>query len=591
MKKLIQLIDKKMIKNSSCIKDLKTEIKYKQVSKNTFELIKLNPDNANYDKLLEIVGEEYKDDIDYILKFKGWMKEYNEEEQVKIAIKKLSHILAFGENKFNNELNNLNEELEKLDKENEQYKVLREKISTYTKKTYIEENEFNIICDFIDQIEDKVAIQILQQIGKNNAFIELEKIGKLELIESLNGEVNLDTLEEMNKTRNSNEMNEDRNSIDYITKKIDESIKYLKNIDINSELYQYVNDVFGRVNNIKDKITKKMLDEAKLFKDDIDSIDKYDMYSLTLILLLIEIIDNKDIDKLNDIYLKQCNNTFFNALSEEEQLLIEKYRKLFKDIYDEYFDNDFYTNFNNSYSSFNQEELQNYTDSETVQSIKIMDIISKNNNKINMMNLDELKSLYDELNNEILIYKDMLCKDLECEENVDGLDIYDVSNYIVIRDKDYLFNNINNLLDEYNDVSPSLFTRALNRLYVMQSTDLFTRSKCKPIMHDSNVYDIHEDRSGCIRILFRTFYTKEGKVFYEVLSFAYGSCGPIKKTKNLIQSVKEYSKNYNEYISIENEFRNSNYEVMNKYITDGLNLYNELILRENEKKKGFNLND
>ena len=351
-----------MIKNSSCIKDLKTEIKYKQVSKNTFELIKLNPDNANYDKLLEIVGKEYKDDIDYILKFKGWMKEYNEEEQVKIAIKKLRNILVFEENKFNNELKRLNGELEKLDIENNQYKILREKLSTYTKKTYIEENEYNIICDFIDQIEDSIAIKILHQIGKNNAFIELEKRGQLELIESLNGKVDLDILEEMNKNRNPNEVPNDIHSCEYINNKIEESINYLKKIDIEPILYEYVNNTFERFNILKNKLTKELIEEANIFKDDIDSIEQYEMYSIAVILLLIDLIDSKNYEEINKVYLSQKDNIFFRTISEEEQKIIDKCKKSLMDIFDEYYDDDFYTKFCHSYSSFDSEVLPNYAD-------------------------------------------------------------------------------------------------------------------------------------------------------------------------------------------------------------------------------------
>ena len=444
----------------------------------------------------------------------------------------------------------------------------------------------------INEIDEEEAIKVLRLIGKNNSFIELEKRGQLELIESLNGEINLETLEEMNKNRISKEEIVDQYSYGYILNKIEESIKTIETLTLDEILVQYIYSSFDRFKTCKDKITKEKIEEADIFKDDLESIDDYLMYSLAIILLLIEAINNCDENRIREIYEEQSSSMFFEDITIEEQKLIEVYKKSLLDIFNEYYDYSSYTNFSHSYSSYDEKELINYVDIEQIQSIKIMRLIDINKDKIDKMSIDELTSLLTELNQEISIYKEMLSKDESQDEEteINGLDIHDVSNFIVIRDTNKIFNDIDMITSEHPEVIPSLFTRALNRLYMMSSNDLFLRNSCKPILHESNVYEIREDRAGCIRILFRTFFTKEGRAFYEVLSFAYGSCGPKKKTENLIQSVKEYSEHLEEYAEIEKNFKESNIEFMSRYLNDGLDLYNELLLKENEKVKGYGLN-
>lgn len=592
MKKIIQLIDNKISDYLVNIKKIKNGIKDIQCFKGTFELVKIDPDSANYDVIAQALDDQYKEDIEYILKFKGWMEEYQNEEQVKIAIEKLYKLLDIIEAELDDKINNLKCELNNIEKKYNDYKSLKSKLSLYSKSTYIEENEFNIICSFLNLLNEEEAIEILHKIGKTNAFIELERKGEIELLESLKGEIDLNTLDEMSKTRNFDEIIEDEYCYKTLLGKIDVSLKQLENIDVSYSIKKYIEETFEIINTFEDKIDNQKIEEADLFKDDLESIDEYLTYSLAIALLLVDAIEEKDEEKINELYAIHSNSIYYKKVTKEEKGLIEDYKNSLIDIFNEYYDDDLYNKFIHSYFSINEAELSNYVDVEQIQSIKIMRIINLNKDQLDKMSLQELNNLLNEINKEIKIYKDMLSKEEKEEETeLNGLDINDITNFIVIRDTNKILNDIDMITSEHTDIIPSVFTRALNRIYMMSSNDLFSRSSCKPIMHESNVYDIREDRAGCIRILFRPFYTKDGRVFYEVLSFAYGSVGPKKKTENLIQSVKEYSDYKAEYELIEKNFKDRNTDIMSKYITEGLSLYNELLAEQNEKKKGYGLND
>jgi len=596
MKKLIQLIDNKMAEYFSSIKSIKNGIKDIQCSKGSFELVKIDPDSANYDVIAEATDIEYKEDVEYIAKFKGWMDDYQNEEQVKIALEKLYRLINSIETKLDKRINCLKEELDGSEKAYFEYKTLKSKLNNYSKNTYIEENEFNIICSFLGKLNEEETIDILHKIGKNNAFIELERKGEIELLESLKGEVDLNTLEEMSKVRNNEESIEDEYSYSTISRKIKEALLKLEEINIDYNLKKYIEETFDIFYTFEDKISRETIEEADLFKDDLESIDQYLLYSLAITLLLIDSINEKNISKINDIYNTHINSIYYKKVTKEEKLLIDDYKNLLIDIVNEYYDDETYNKFIHSYSSISDEEISNYVDNETLQSIKIMKIINRNKDKISTMELEDLTIFLKELNKEIDIYKDMLSKD-DSEDNdteLDGLDFSNVLNYVIVRDTDAIMNNIDSILTEHPDVNPSLFSRALNKLFMINSSVLYTRKTCKSILstyNTPNPYDIREERAGSIRICFRSFMSMDKHVFYEVISFAYGSCGDMKKSENLKQSIKEYSDYKAEYDSIEKEFKDKNNAFMSKYITEGLTLYNEFLSLDNEKKKGFVLND
>ena len=596
MKKLVQLIDNKISEYISKIKSLKNGIKDIQCSKGTFELVKLDPDSANYDVIAQALNVQYKEDIEYIEKFKGWMEDYQNEEQVKNALEKLYNLLNIIEKELDEKIDVLKSDLNSIENEYNDYKVLKSKLVFYSKSTYIEENEFNIICSFLNLLSEEEAIDILHKIGKNNAFIELERKGEIELLESLKGEVDLNTLEEMSKTRKEEENVEEEYSYDTISRKMENALKKLDEIDVSYLIKKYVEETFEIINTFEDKITKENIEEADIFKDDLESIEEYLIYSLAVTFLLIEAINEMDDSRINEIYNIHSNSIFYKKVTKEEKNLIEEYKNSLLDIFNEYYDDDAYNKFIHSYSSINEEELSNYVDNETLQSIKIMKIINQNRDKIASMKLEDLTTLLKTIKDEIDIYKDMLSKD-DIEDNTDelnGLDFSNVLNYVIVRNTDDIMQNINNILFEHPDVNPSLFSRALNKLFMINSSELFGRKTCKPILSyykTINQYEIREERAGSIRICFRSFMTKDKHVFYEVLSFAYGSCGDKKKYENLVQSIKEYSEHESEYASIEKSFKDRDTVVMGKYITEGLNLYNELLVDENEKKKGYVLND
>ena len=133
------------------------------------------------------------------------MEDYQNEEQVKNALEKLYNLLNIIEKELDEKIDVLKSDLNSIENEYNDYKVLKSKLVFYSKSTYIEENEFNIICSFLNLLSEEEAIDILHKIGKNNAFIELERKGEIELLESLKGEVDLNTLEEMSKTRKEEE--------------------------------------------------------------------------------------------------------------------------------------------------------------------------------------------------------------------------------------------------------------------------------------------------------------------------------------------------------------------------------------------------
>lgn len=595
MKKIVQVIDNKLAEYLDTIRHLKSDIKGIQYEKASLELSKITPDDINYDAIREHVDSEYYDDITYIEKFKGWMEAFKDEYQVDLALTKFYKIVSLIEENFDKNINALTVILNDNQNEYNKYLNLKNKLLCFSKSTYIEEDEFNIICKMLSDFTDEEAISILTKIGKNNAFIELEKNGKTELIETLNGEIDIDVLEEMFKNRTCEESFEDKYSYEYIVKNMDEALIILDKLVVKDFIKNYVIDTFNRVKEHKQDISKELIEEADIFKDDLESIDDYLTYSLSITLLLVDTIKEKDETKLEEIYNNNPTTCLDDKISHDEKKLIEDYKNLLIPIFNEYYDEDEYNNFVHSHFSMNSEEYNEYVDNEKQQSIKIMEIINKNINNLDKMRLDEIISLYNVLNEEIIIYKEMLSKDDEnIDTELDSLDMDDVSNFIVVRNQEKIMNDIDTILSEHPDVISSFFPRALHLLFMMNSNDLYLRKTCKKIMINyktPNEYSIREERVGSIRICFRAFDTYNDKVCFELISFAYGSCGDMQKFANLIQSVKDYSENIDDYKYIEEEFKNKNISVMSKYITDGLNIYRDLLEREKSKKKGFSLND
>lgn len=589
MEKILTTIEEKINSIDSSIKDSSNAMELILINQHFLKSLYYQPDTINTTELKKNLPSDLLDKLLYIEKLKGWFSKCPNESQIKRGLEYLKEIINYllQQNTrkiiFLSKISNKYEELKK------KYIDLYEKVSKYNDNTYINENEFELIEQlFSDEYEDEEIISFLCQMGRTNALIRIDNESIINIFDE---DYDMDELfEEMEKGRNSSLYDSDK-----LLAKIKNELanKFMLEITINDvTIVQKVIDIFNFVLNIE-HISSDMFDEADIFKSEIELINDKDIYMLAYAMLILEALEKKNQIKIKEIIenydLKEKNN---QKISLSDKILNHKIEQLNK-IIDEYYVEEEYLKFVSSCQNMSHDDMIKLYGFEKFHSMTIMKLIHMNYSRINKMTLDELDELINKLNFQIAYYEDLQKKiDEEDVEELEGFDTSDVLNYVVFLSKDRIEKNINEIAEEYDGVNISLFPSSLYKLMMIPHSELYTRKTCKPIMKSlgkPNEYEIREERAGSIRVCFKAINTKDGYVVYEILSFAYGSCGDKKKSENLKYALKEYEDHYDEYQKFEQLIKNSTLAELSNIITDGLTVYNEMITDDKTKKVGDNI--
>ena len=595
MKKILEFIERQISTITTKIIFVEKEINENSCIKTSLELTRQDPDNANYEYINQLIDSEFQDDLDFIVIFKGWFSDYSEEEQIIAALEKLNNILDSLKAKYDDISDELINELNDLKNELNLLKGLKPKLLVFDipsiKNVLITKEEFEMIDELCrERLSNEELIELYTRIGQSNSILEVERQKDIIISQSLG--VDLETLIQMSQDRGMVD-NSFRGKVNKIIADIDECINLIdKNIE-DETLKKYLYEILKRFEIIKKDMDEDMLDLAELFKEDLNGIDKYNVYTLSVILLIIDYLRDNDYEALNNLMIKHKASKYFNfAVAHERSKILAS----IDEIIDEYYDEEEYLNFTNSYCMVPENEWINFISEAEIKNIKIMELIHRSKDLLSKMNTEELKKLLDKLNNMINVYKEAQNnEDTELiEEDTSGLDATNTQNYIILLDKDRIMQSIDDMMSKYIDVTIEAFASVMRKLYLTQHDTLYAKRTCKPIMvarNTPNIYDIREERCGVIRICFRPVVTQNGHTTYELLSFAYGGCGNLQKYKNLTSSIKEYTDYIDEYHELESHFRNKHLTEMGSEITKGFDLYNSLLELSKQKKKGCSLND
>lgn len=583
MKKLIEILRKQLMGIEYERKIIRTTITSFLIKKETIELLPVIIDDIDISKLRKEVTEEFQTRLDYIEKLVGWFKDYPEEPQIKRALKYIDEIMTFLKTKVNRSIGLVSNLDKKYQHDIESYKALLSKLMTYNKCTYIEENEFLSLVENIDEAEiDDEIIELLIRIGKNNALIKIQK----ENNEHLFG-IDKGLYETIDRDRNPDD------SINNFFLQVENVLKshnYIYAIVGNLKIVEDIQNCFRDLLNIKSNIDYAVLEEADLFKEELELIDNKTVFMTAVVSLMLDAFKQNNGELMISTLDKYKDSRYNDKIDSFEMQLVNSKRAKIQKIIDEYYVEEEYIKFISAYHNIDEQELVKFIDLETIQNMKIMELINCHSKYINSMNIEQLDKLLMTLENQIAIYQGIQNEvDQESSENViDGLDISDVLNYVVFLNPERIEQNIEAIKLEH-DVKSSLFALALYKLFMISQNELYSRDTCKPIMESvgkTNEYDIREERAGSIRICFKTITTYDGHVIYEVLGFAFGSCGDKKKNDNLKLSFKEYLDHYQEYKTFEQIFYDRNVTEMTNIVDQGLTFYNQLYYKNKKKQLG-----
>lgn len=583
MKKLIEILRKQLMGIEYERKIIRTTITSFLIKKETIELLPVIIDDIDISKLRKEVTEEFQTRLDYIEKLVGWFKDYPEEPQIKRALKYIDEIMTFLKTKVNRSIGLVSNLDKKYQHDIESYKALLSKLMTYNKCTYIEENEFLSLVESIDEAEiDDEIIELLIRIGKNNALIKIQK----ENNEHLFG-IDKGLYETIDRDRNPDD------SINNFFLQVENVLKshnYIYAIVGNLKIVEDIQNCFRDLLNIKSNIDYAVLEEADLFKEELELIDNKTVFMTAVVSLMLDAFKQNNGELMISTLDKYKDSRYNDKIDPFQMQLVNSKRAKIQKIIDEYYVEEEYIKFISAYHNIDEQELVKFIDLETIQNMKIMELINCHSKYINSMNIEQLDKLLMTLENQIAIYQGIQNEvDQESSENViDGLDISDVLNYVVFLNPERIEQNIEAIKLEH-DVKSSLFALALYKLFMISQNELYSRDTCKPIMESvgkTNEYDIREERAGSIRICFKTITTYDGHVIYEVLGFAFGSCGDKKKNDNLKLSFKEYLDHYQEYKTFEQIFYDRNVTEMTNIVDQGLTFYNQLYYKNKKKQLG-----
>lgn len=578
MKRIINILENTILLIDQKMKALSITLNTILLEKKFIGMLHFDPDNLNIENLKKEVPKEYLDKLEYIEKLKGWYQDFSDEPQVELALNYINDIEYVLSKQKNFSIRIITKKYKQCKKLRENCEMLLAKIEKYDRNTYIEEKELAIIESLIDEEEiDEDIISIFSRIGENNAFIRIRK----EKGQNLFNEFKNDTDSELFKKKDLSDLL---------------FIKIRKILSSDIMLYAYVGDIklveaiknyFTMIFSIEDKITNEIIEEADVFKEELESIEDSTIYMVAITLLIIDAIEKNNSDVITSILETYKNSKYCKIINSlENQLLVIKKRKL-EQIVEDYYIEEEYIKFSSAYVDISELELRNFVSLETIQSMKIMKLIYENYHKKDDLNLEQLDELINTLELYINDYKQIQSEFDEKEELiVDGLDIADVLNYVVFLNTDRIQQNIENIIRDY-DVNLSSFTSAIYKLLMISKNELYSRDTCKPIISNSrpNEYEIREERAGSIRICFKSISSCNGKPVYEILGFAYGSCGDKRKNDNLKESIKEYITYHSDYKELERIFSENNTEQISTIVSESLDFYNSLVNKEKKKVK------
>ncbi len=583
MKKIIEILKRHIMDMKTESQGVRTAITGYLMEKSTIELLPLLPDDINISELRKRVLNECQSKLDYVEKLLGWFSNYPDEPQIELALEYLNEIVQVLKLKINRSIALTGKLYKKYQRDIDDYTTLLKKVETYNNETYIDEKEFLLLVNSITEDElDVEIIELLACIGKNNALIRL----KSENNDHIFG-IDKQLYETIDRSRNS------ENGIKNTLMRIEKALKsntFMYAMVGDLKLVEDIKECFNDFLNIETSINDTIFEEADLFKEELEIIDDKNVFIVAVVLLILDALEQNN-GKLIAPILDKYRNSNHNTTTDqfEIQLLNSKRSKVQK-IIDEYYVESEYSKFISSYCNIPEQQLAKFIDMETIQNMKIMELIHSNYDNIDSMSAEELDDLIKALEEQIAIYQD-LQRDFDnksIENNIDGLDITDVLNYVVFLSPERIEQNIEDIMVEH-DVKLSLFVLAIYKLFMISQGELYSRDTCKPIMETegkSNEYDIREERAGAIRICFKTITTRDNHVIYEVLSFAFGSCGDKRKNDNLKLSFKEYADHYEEYKAFEQVFYENDSREMTRIIDQGLTFYNQLYNRNKKKKLG-----
>lgn len=585
MKKIINILENAIYLIELKMKALSATLNTFLMDKTIVDIILSDPDNFNVNNLKCQIPKEYLYKLEYIEKLQGWYRKFPNEPQVKLALDYLADIELILKEKRNRYVRiniKMYQQCEQLKKN---YEMLLKKMKTYDRNTFIEESELSIIEDLIDdETIDENIIALFLYIGKNNAIIRIKQEKGNDLFNELEESIDNKLFDEMNFV--GEQSSSDAQILFTKIRNIIDNDTMLFAIVGNMQVVEEIKKYFTMIFEIECRITDEIVEEADIFKEELESIDDSDVFMIAIALLIVDAIEKNNGDMVSTILEGYKNSKYSKQINSLEKQLLETKKNRLKQIIDEYYIEEDYIKFNSAYEDILESQLVKFVGLETIQSMKIMELIYINYNRIDTMTLEQLDELIANLEFQMTIYKQIQSEfDKQTEEFIaDGLNIDVVSNYVVFLNNERIKQNIEKITRE-QDVNLSLFASAIYKLLMLQPNDLYSRDTCKPIISNGkpNEYEIREERAGTIRICFKAIASFNGKIVYEVLGFAFGACGDKRKNNNLKESIKEYMSYYSDYQRLENIFRQNDVEQIECIINDSLDFYNSLVSKEKIK--------
>ena len=588
------------------IKQINDEIKVIEknlkLSEKSFDLIDFNlscikiiaedPDDIEIENVMADISEQNEEKVKYIEKFIGFFKSNPDEPQIKLARIYLKDVIKDLESTNLSVMAFIVKVINVAKRNLELLNNLLIKMQEYDSSVYITEEEFNVLnALFSNQDIEEPVLDEFVEIAKNNALLKAREISakRLMLVTDLDED---SILEQMDKDRTAKNI-KDKMFEDIAIICADKNI--LKMFFNNLNLYELAINFFKSVNSMKKLIEVGAVETADLFKSEYENIEEKDVYMCALALNLIDAINSNNLTDAKSILEEYKQRTSLEKKQDEENVSIEQLVTEFNKVIDSIYDEPKYLNFEESYSGMSKEEIINVVGVKKYALMYIMSLIHEYKINEQEYSLEQVKTAIKSINEEIDRYKEIIKEEvLESTIDIDvkdGLDVEDVLNYIVILSPERLRNNIQEIIDEYPSVNISTFHKALSKLLLVPHEEFYKRDTCKPIKiskNTNNQYEIREDRSGMIRITFKAINTADGKVVYEILSYAFGSCDGKAKTDNLFTSIREYETHIDEYRSLEKNIRENNLASLSTLISNGLSFYNGLV-EEDKKEFGENI--
>ena len=585
MKHIVKLINNEIDKVNSNIKKVNKCFDLCYSCLTSIDIMFSMPDKAPVSHFRNDFKGEMVKKIDYVDAIKGYFESNSDEPQVKIALQYIEDIKIAMKKAFFSELLFINRVSNVAKNNLEVLNKLLEKLEKYDSNTFITKEELEIINSLIgDDINEDLLSEIIE-IGKNNAVISVIK-KNAESISIDIDDYNDELFVEMEKER----------SINNISNSFYSSIeKYLYNLGLveiivqDANLVNAISNIFKQAIMSKGNISNDDLELCDLMKKEFKNIDLDSIYALTcsVSFALLEVLETNNKELVADIITKY-NNIQMSKKEEMNNLsIIKKLLSEINNVRKKYYDEEKYLNFCSSYEGLTEAEIVKTVGMAKYSKMCITKILYENAEILKKPDIDSLNEILGQINS--IIERSEFIQEEDTPEKTDSeqVDLSDVKNFIVILSEDKIRENMEEIMLSHNEVNISLFSKAIGKLLFILHEELYGRKTCKPIMDSYNCpnsYEIREERAGIIRIGFKSINTNDGRVVYEVLGFAYGSCDGKEKSDNLRACVKEYESNIEEYRELEKKIKAGTVAQNQKILTEGLTFYNKLL--EEQKKTG-----